>query len=251
MGVMLNALYSLWFWLVLLLTLLTCGAPAIALTAIAPEAGFRFVRAVSGLVLKLVGMPVRLVGHQNVDWTRAYVVMGNHQSMIDAFSILGAFPRRPLCLEKIELQKLPVYGALSRAWGNIAIRREDREHALAGVDAARARLTEGFCIGVMPEGTRTTTGRIGSFKKGGFHMALGAGADILPFTINGAYGRLTRGGWRVTPGAIEIVFGEVVPTTGYDKDTLDDLVTRVRGIVLSHYQGPLDELPAPTPLPVV
>jgi len=247
---MLNALYSLWFWGVLLTALLLFGLPAIALTALAPEAGFRFVRAVSAFVLKIVGMPVRLVGHEAVDWTRSYVVMGNHQSMIDAFSILGAFPRRPLCLEKIELQKLPIYGALSRAWGNIAIRREDREHALAGVEAARAKLQEGFCIGVMPEGTRTTSGRIGAFKKGGFHMALGAGADILPFTINGAYGRLTRGGWRVHPGAIEIVFGEVVPTAGLAKDDLDALVERVRGIVLSHYAGPKDDELAAAPAPV-
>ena len=247
---MITALYSIWFWGLLVTALAIFGLPAIALTAIAPEAGFRFVRAISGLGLKLVGMPVTLVGYETVDWSRSYVVMGNHQSMIDAFAILGAFPRRPLCLEKIELQKLPIYGWLSRAWGNIAIRREDREHALAGVEAARAKLQEGFCIGVMPEGTRTTSGRIGPFKKGGFHMALGAGADVLPFTINGAYGRLTRGSLRATPGPITIVFGEVVPTAGYTKETLDDLVAKVRGIVLSHYQGPQDQEPAVEPAPV-
>jgi 1-acyl-sn-glycerol-3-phosphate acyltransferase len=237
---MLNGLYSLYFWLVIAVGTPLVAVPAIVLTAIDPEVGFRFVRAASALVLRLVGMPVTLRGADRVDWSRAYVVMGNHQSAIDPFAILGAFPRRPLCLEKIELQRAPVYGALSRAWGNIPIRREDHDHALAGVDAARAKLTEGFCIGVMPEGTRTRTGHVGPFKKGGFHLALGAGADILPFTINGAFGRLPRRGWRVRPGPIEIVFGEVVPTRGYSRETLDELVARVRGVVLSHYTGPRD-----------
>ena len=228
---MLNALYSLYAWLVWGTLLLVLGLPGVLLTAIAPEAGFRFVRWASLLAFRLVGIRVEVKGGEAVDWSRAYVVMGNHQSLLDPFVVLKHFVRRPIALEKIELQRVPVYGWLSRAWGNVAIKREDREHALAGLEETRRRLEAGHCIGIMPEGTRTKDGRIGPFKKGGFHMALGAGAEILPFTINGAYRCFASGGWRLRPGTIEVVFAAPIPTAGYSKETLDELIARFRAVV--------------------
>ena len=36
---------------------------------------------------------------------------------------------------------------------------------------------------IFPEGTRTRDGRLGAFKKGGFHLAIDSGADIVPVAI--------------------------------------------------------------------
>jgi 1-acyl-sn-glycerol-3-phosphate acyltransferase len=225
-----NALYSIYAWTVWSLCLVVLGLPAVLLTAIAPELGFRFVRAGSRFALWASGIPVRVRGLEHCG-DQAYVVMGNHQSLLDPFVVLRAFRRRPIAIEKVENLKVPVYGWLTRAWGNIPIKREDREAAIAGVDSARERLAQGHCIGIMPEGTRTKDGTLGPFKKGGFHLAIAAGAAILPFTINGAFGRLARGGWRVRPGPIEVVFGEPIPTTGYTKETMDALMARVRAAI--------------------
>lgn len=232
---MLNTLYSIYAWLVWSLCLVVLGLPAVLLTAINPELGFRFVRWASRLALGLAGIRVHVRGAEDVDWTRAYVVMGNHQSVLDPFVVLPAFPRRPIAIEKVENLRLPVYGWLSRAWGNIPIKREDREQAIAGVESAKERIAAGHSIGIMPEGTRTKDGHIGPFKKGGFHLALGAGADILPFTIKGAYEVMARDGWRVGRSAIEVTFLPPIATTSYSRETLDELIAHVRGVVETHY----------------
>ncbi len=234
---MLNTLYSIYAWLVWVACLLVLGLPAVLLTAINPEVGFRFVRWGSRFALGLAGIRVTVTGAENVDWSRAYVVMGNHQSILDPFVVLPAFPRRPIAIEKVENLKLPVYGWLTRAWGNIAIKREDREHAIAGVESAKERLAAGHSIGIMPEGTRTKDGSIGPFKKGGFHLALGAGADILPFTIKGAFEVVARDGWQVGRTPIEVTFLPPIATSDYSRETLDDLIARVRDVVETNYRS--------------
>lgn len=232
-----NALYSIYAWLVWGVCLLVLGLPAVILTALSPEAGFRFVRGAARLALALAGIRVTVRGAEQVDWTRAYVVMGNHQSLLDPFVVLPAFPRRPIAIEKVENLELPVYGWLTRAWGNIPIKREDREQAIAGVESAKAKLAAGHSIGIMPEGTRTKTGEIGPFKKGGFHLALGAGAEILPFSIRGAFECIAVNGWRVRRTPIVVTFLPPIPTTGYTVETLDDLVARVRDAVEASYRA--------------
>ena len=234
---MLNTLYSIYAWLVWTLCLLVLGLPAVLLTALNPELGFRFVRWASRFALALAGVKVKVTGAEHVDWSRAYVVMGNHQSILDPFVVLPAFPRRPIAIEKVENLKLPIYGWLTRAWGNIPIKREDREHAIAGVESAKERLAAGHSIGIMPEGTRTKDGTIGPFKKGGFHLAMGAGADILPFTIKGAYECIARDGWQVGRTQIEVCFMAPIPTAGYTRETLDELMARVREVVETRYHA--------------
>ena len=49
-------------------------------------------------------------------------------------------------------------------------------------------------IYLAPEGTRSRDGRIGKLKKGGFHLALGTGAPIVPVAIRGTIDILPRGG---------------------------------------------------------
>ena len=91
-------------------------------------------------------------------------------------------------------------------------------------------------IGIMPEGTRTKDGSVGPFKKGGFHMAIDAQADILPFTINGGFERFQTGDWRVNPGTIEVVWGEPIATKGLTKADVDMLLAKTRAAVLANFR---------------
>src|SRR5688500_4909306 len=99
---MLNTLYSIYAWTVWTACLLVLGLPAVLLTALSPEVGFRFVRWATPVALGLAGVRVIVRGAEDVDWTRSYVVMGNHQSVLDPFVVLPAFPRRPIAIEKVE-----------------------------------------------------------------------------------------------------------------------------------------------------
>ncbi|MBO9541071.1 1-acyl-sn-glycerol-3-phosphate acyltransferase [bacterium] len=231
-----KTLFSLYAWLVWVLHLLVAVPVLLVTLPINPAIGLRVVQAAARSAFFLCGIRIRVLGAERVDWSRAHVFMGNHQNLLDPFILVVAIPHHMVGIEKRENQRLPLYGPASRAWGNIPIDREDPEAARATIAEATDRLKQGTSIVILPEGTRTKDGRIGPFKKGGFHMALGAGADIVPFTFNGAYQLLRNGDWRLQPGEIELVFGEAIATEGYTRETLDDLVAKVREAVCANFK---------------
>lgn len=229
-----NALFSLYVWLAWVLFLLIFGPLALVLLAIARPLAFRYIQWFSRVGLAIAGMRVVVRGAEKVDWSRAYVFMGNHQNLLDPFILVQTIPRHMVGIEKQENMRIPVYGWLVRMWGNIPIARDNPTAARATIAEAAEKLKAGTSIWIMPEGTRTLTGEVGPFKKGGFHLALDAGADIVPFTINGAFERLRTGHWRIHSGPIEVVFDAPIPTAGVGKADLDALVARVRERVLAN-----------------
>jgi 1-acyl-sn-glycerol-3-phosphate acyltransferase len=233
-----SALFSVYVWIVWLLHLFVLGPIALVFVALDPRGlGFRIVKFGSWSALRLAG--IKVVGHhmERVDWSRPHVFMGNHLNILDPFAMCVIIPHHIAGVEKIENLKIPVYGWLSRAWGNIAIQREDKAHAHAGIATATDRLKHGASIFILPEGTRSLDGQLGPFKKGGFHMALDAGADIVPFTFNGSFRILRTGDWKVYPGTIEIDFADAVPTADYTKETLEDLMARVRAAIAGNLKA--------------
>jgi 1-acyl-sn-glycerol-3-phosphate acyltransferase len=57
---------------------------------------------------------------------------------------------------------------------------------------ARKRLCNGMSLVVFPEGTRTLDGKMLSFKKGAFKLAMDFKLPLVPITIDGAYKVLPR-----------------------------------------------------------
>jgi 1-acyl-sn-glycerol-3-phosphate acyltransferase len=231
-----RALFSIYVWIVWALHLLILGPLAILLVAVARDkVGFNFVKWGTRSAFFFAGLKVVGRNADKVDWSRPYVLMANHQNLLDPFAMLLTVGHHVAGVEKRENLQIPVYGWLSRAWGNIPIQREDQAHARAGISEATERLRQGRSIAILPEGTRTKDGNIGPFKKGGFHMAIDAGAVILPMTINGSYQVLRNGDWKVYPGTIEIAYGEPIPTADYSKDDMDALMARVRAAIEANF----------------
>lgn len=130
-------------------------------------------------------MHVTVRGRDEWDPTRAFVIMSNHQSHMDIPLLFSIFGGEVRMVAKIELFRVPVFGPAIRLAGFVAVDRSDHERALASLGDARSALDAGTSIWIAPEGTRSATGELGPFKKGGFYLALDAGAPILPVSIQG------------------------------------------------------------------
>lgn len=232
-----NALFSIYAWTVWILHLVFLGPLALLSLVVSRRLGFWVTKLASASALGCVGIRVRVTGRDRVDWTLPHVFMGNHQNLLDPFALVIAMPHHMVGIEKRENLRIPIYGTLIRLWGNIPIDRGNPQAARQSIALAAERLRQGTSIAILPEGTRTKDGRIGPFKKGGFHLALDAGASIVPFTFKGAFEVFRTGGWKVRPGVIEVLFDAAIATEGYGPETLDTLVERVRGVIVSHLEG--------------
>ncbi|MBS1767615.1 MAG: 1-acyl-sn-glycerol-3-phosphate acyltransferase [Acidobacteria bacterium] len=159
------------------------------------------------------------------------VFMSNHQSQLDPPYLLGAIPVHAVYIAKKELKWVPFIGWAAAAAGAIFIDRSNRERAVASLHDAAMKVRGGRNVVIFPEGTRTRTGELLPFKKGGFNLAMDAGVPIVPIAIQGGFRILPKGGRRVRPGLYEVRFGQPVDTVAFTNR--DALMAEVQGRIQS------------------
>jgi 1-acyl-sn-glycerol-3-phosphate acyltransferase len=216
-------LYVLFAGPLVLLAALALGNPAILY-----RAGLLGVRA--GLFLS--GIRYRVEGLEHVRRDRAAVYAVNHASNVEPpvlFDVLsGLFPKLRV-LYKAELRKLPVLVRAFDLAGFVPLDRGNRDQSLPAIEQAAEALRAGNSFLIFPEGTRSRTGELLPFKKGGFIMALKAQAPIVPVAIKGARDAMRKGSPWIRPVTVRVRLAPPVETAGLGLESRDALVAKVRG----------------------
>jgi|SRR6185369_8477468 len=164
----------------------------------------------------------------------AFVVMSNHQSLYDIPALYQTLPLRLRMVAKAELFRIPIWAQAMRAAGFVELDRSARERAIESLERAKVALTRGTSIWIAPEGTRSRDGSLGPFKHGGFHLAVGASAPILPVSIAGTRAILPAKGARVAAGAIvRVTVHPPIQPEAYGNEVNDALVQAVRNSIQS------------------
>ncbi|HET8899564.1 MAG TPA: lysophospholipid acyltransferase family protein [Rhodanobacteraceae bacterium] len=166
-----------------------------------------------------------------VDWTQPCVLVANHQSEIDICALFRAVPVPLRFVLKQELARMPFLGWYTRAMGMLFIDRGHSREAARSLHHAAAMVRDGAVVCVFPEGTRSPSGRLGTFKGGAFQLAIEAGVPVVPVAIRGSGMVLPRGGFRVRPGLIELRFGTPIATAGLTTADRHTLTTQARDAV--------------------
>jgi len=183
------------------------------------------------LGLALCGIRVRVIGAENIQIGRAAVYASNHSSNIEppaVFIALRALFPQLRVLYKAELRKLPVLVWVFDAAGFVPIERANRGQSFPAVDAAARALRTGASFLIFPEGTRSRTGELLPFKKGGFIMAIDGGAPVVPVTVSGGRAAMRKGSPLIWPVVVTVVFGPAIPTSTLTTDDRDALIARTR-----------------------
>ena len=107
-----------------------------------------------------------------------------------------------------------------------------------GRAAALIRGRPEYSILILPEGTRTLDGNLGPFKRGGFHLALETGLDILPLVQTGSYRVLRKGSLLVRPGKVELTVLPPIPIAGCSRDDVGELADRARSVFMATLGSP-------------
>ena len=114
----------------------------------------------------------------------------------------------------------------------VPVDRKGRDAGKAAIKtAAELMRNRGFSFLVFPEGTRTRTGRMLDFRRGGFYLAIESGRRILPMTISGTFDLMPKGRFQIKKGRIKVAFHDPVSVEGFDEDNMPALMTKVRGVI--------------------
>ena len=187
-------------------------------------------------VVELLDIDLHVRGTEQVPAGRAYVYMSNHQSHLDIPMLYATLPSPTIrMLAKKELFRIPVWGRGLRAAEFIEVDRGNHARAMQSIDYAAKLVRDGVSIYLAPEGTRSRDGRIGKLKKGGFHLALGTGAPIVPVAVRGTIDILPRGSRVMQKGQrVDVTIGAPIGVEGRD---LESLMAEVREFLVKNVEN--------------
>lgn len=176
----------------------------------------------------------RVRGQERLDEAGGGLVLANHQSFLDPL-LIGLNLHRPVSfVARDSLFKVPFVGWVLRNTYVMPISREAASSA--SLRETIRRMQHGYLVGLFPEGTRTETGEVGSFKPGFVALIRRAKLPVYPVGIAGAFQAMGKGSWFLKPARVRVVIGEPISVEelarfdGRDQD--DALIEFVRSRII-------------------
>ena len=176
-------------------------------------------------------------GVEHVPTRGPVLLCANHVSHLDAPVLLQALGVDFRAVAKKEVFYVPFFSSVLRFAGFIEVDRADRVQATRAIARAVDALKGGACFLIFPEGTRSRTGALGPFKKGGFVVGMDAGSRIVPVALQGTGELMPRGGFRIRPGTVRVRVLDPVSAESYSYGDRDALIAAVRGRIAAALAG--------------
>jgi 1-acyl-sn-glycerol-3-phosphate acyltransferase len=173
---------------------------------------------------------VHIEGREKIQTGTAYVMVANHQSLLDILVLFRLFVHFKW-VSKIENFRVPCVGWNMSLNRYIKLRRGDKTSAQAMMRECERALAEGNSIMMFPEGTRSVDGRLREFKHGAFTLAQQTRTPLLPIVVQGTAHALPKRGF-VLQGrhAISIRVLDEIPYPRFAHQSVDQLTKNVRDV---------------------
>ena len=179
--------------------------------------------------------PLKITGRNNIKRGRPYVIISNHQSMVDILVLYGLF-RHYKWVSKKENFSIPIIGWLMRLNRYIEIERGRTGSYLTMMKKINSALRSGSSILMFPEGTRNPGRGLGPFRDGAFRMALENKVGLIPVILNGTADTIPKGKIILTgKHRIRVKVLPEIPYESFRGKKPGELMSEVREIMLKEY----------------
>jgi len=189
------------------------------------------------IILKTVGIRVRVEGLEHLHPSQPAIYAVNHLSAVDIPVLYASLPGKFRIMAKRELFRYPFLGWYLKRSGQIPIVSGDAHASLRSLNRAGETLRHGMPLVVFPEGGRSRTGQLQEFMNGAFYVAIRAQAPVVPIAIVGSYELLPMSSFHMVPGEVDLVIGEPIPTTGMRLRDMEKLAAQVRQVIAKLYDS--------------
>lgn len=170
---------------------------------------------------------ISVKGGRHVPMRGAAIVASNHGSFLDSFFVPVSVLRRMTFVAKAEYFDRWRTRWFFQGVGQIPIRRDGDNASEGALLAARGVIASGNLLGIYPEGTRSTDGRLYRGKTGVARLAISTGAPIVPCGVTGSRDVLPKGKRLPRLGKVTVSFGEPIDPAPYAAMADRQLATRI------------------------
>jgi len=182
-------IWALWGLLSFVITFLVIFLPSMLSYALPDPKGQAYFINVSrvwmNVWLLLIGCPVRIRGKGNFEPGKTYVVVFNHNTLLDVPLSCPYVPGPNKTIAKTSFAKVPLFGLFYRK-GSVLVDRKDEKSRTKSFEEMKSVLAMGMHMCIYPEGTRNRTAEpLKPFYDGAFKLACDTGSEIIPCVIMG------------------------------------------------------------------
>lgn len=186
------------------------------------------------MVVMLTGSRVVVEGAENFPKDKAFCVVSNHQGDFDIPVIMSIVPDCIAFVAKKELKKLPIIGWWMTSIGVVFLDRSSNRKAVTTFNTAAQKIKNGHPMVIFPEGTRSKSDHISTFKKGSLKLAMKAESLIVPITLDGTYKLLEANRGPIVKGhSIRVVVHPPVALAELSKEQKEALAPQLENQIRS------------------
>ncbi len=175
--------------------------------------------------LYMIACPVKVVGRENFEKNKNYVIVYNHNSFLDAPLSAPFVPGGNKTIAKASFGKFPIFGWFYKR-GGIMVDRNKENSRVKSYEAMRTTLKKGIHMCIYPEGTRNRSGNpLKPFYDGAFKLAIETKKEIIPCVILGTNKAMPiNKKFYLLPKRLKMIFLPPVSSENIDTKSLNKKV---------------------------
>ncbi|HEW91996.1 MAG TPA: 1-acyl-sn-glycerol-3-phosphate acyltransferase [Thermotogaceae bacterium] len=161
---------------------------------------------------------VEVEGMENIPKDSNFLIIANHQSLLDIPLLLAYIDPTLAFIAKKEVSKIPMIGSFVKEMGGVLLDRSDIKKAVAALMEVMKGLREGRSFVLFPEGTRSADGNLREFRKGSLKIALRTKVKILPVVIDGTINVTPKGSIFIRPNKVKLKILEPLDPSKFENE---------------------------------
>jgi 1-acyl-sn-glycerol-3-phosphate acyltransferase len=176
-----------------------------------------------------------VVGKENIDKNKKYILVANHASLFDIVAITSFFPKVSWFGHE-RLLRVPVFGRFLKLTDYVPFKEPTVKNTRNMLNLLMEKAEE-QSVALFPEGTRTLNGKINPFYRGFIYLFRTREIGILPLTLNGFYDLKPKNRFYIDFGAkLEVIIHKPIPREELIDKTDNEIVDIVKSVIESAYR---------------
>lgn len=178
--------------------------------------------------LPLIGCPLSVKGKTNFKAGKSYVVVFNHNTLLDVPLSAPYVPGANKTIAKASFTKVPLFGLFYKK-GSVLVNRNSEQSRIKSYEEMKKVLAMGMHMCIYPEGTRNRTeAPLKNFYDGAFKLAAETKHDVLPCLLFGTKKAMpVNNFFYLLPTKLDMHFLPAIPATDITAKELKEKVHRV------------------------